>query len=534
MSARKLAPFVVALLLAFGAGVFFTTAGASLFGLHGLTRTGLAEGDTRLTSNPETLEDAFIEVAERVNPTVVLIDATADAPPVAQRGRQGQRQNPAEGTPFEQFFDQFEGQMPGMPGQQGPREGIGSGVVVRQDGYILTNNHVVEGFDTFRIRFFDGVEARATLVGRDPASDLAMIKVDRTGLPTVSLGPDNALKVGQWIMAFGSPLSPELSNTVTTGIVSALGRYSNEGSGEQPRLGDYIQTDAAVNPGNSGGPLVNLRGELVGLNNAIYTRTGGFQGISFAIPVDVIRNVMDQLLESGAVRRAMLGVSIQGVSANLASADNIPRGAAQVGSVSPGSAGERAGIRAGDFIVSVDGRALRDFRELTQRILNKRPGDNVQLEILRDGRRQTLTARLDERDMDGAQDAAGKPSGKDAPAAEKPSAADRPGAFEDALGFAYRNVAALAPQQRRALGLPATVRTGVVVTDVSATSDAFRDAGITPGAVLNEVNGQAVADVEAFERAYRALPGGQAFRVQLTRYQDGQPFQTRTALRKAS
>jgi len=530
MNARKLAPILLALLLAFGAGVFFTTAGSSLFGWTHLTRTGLAEGDTQLASNPETLEEAFVTVAERVNPTVVMIDATSE--PQAQNSRNQQRQrgpNPFQGTPFEQYFDQFEGQ---VPGQETPREGIGSGVVVRQDGYILTNNHVVENFDTFRIRFFDGSEARATLVGRDPASDLAIIKVDKTGLPTVSLGQDNMLKVGQWVMAFGSPLSPDLSNTVTTGIVSALGRYSSEGGGDQPRLGDYIQTDAAVNPGNSGGPLINLRGELVGLNNAIYTRTGGFQGISFAIPVDVIRNVMNQLLENGTVRRAMLGVTIGPVSANLAAADNIPRGAAQVGSVNDGSAGERAGIRPGDVILSVDGRALRDYRELTQRILNKRPGDTVTLEVLRDGSRRTLSARLDERDMGGARAEAAS-SGKDGgTATEKPSAADQPGAFEEGLGFAYRNVAALSAQQREEMGLPASVRTGVIVTDLSATSSAFRDAGLTPGSLITSVNGQAVGNVADFERIYRALPAGQSFRVQVANYRDGQVFQTRTALTK--
>lgn len=528
MNARKIAPFVVALLLAFGAGVFFTSAGSSVFGLHGLTRTGLAEGDTRLTSNPETLEEAFVTVAERVNPTVVLIDATAEARPQARNRQQPRGQNPLEGTPWERFFPEG-----GFPGQEGPREGIGSGVVVRQDGYILTNNHVVENFDTFRIRFFDGTETQARLVGRDPASDLAVVKVDRTGLPTVSLAQDGALRVGQWVMAFGSPLSPELSNTVTTGIVSALGRYSNEGADDQPRLGDYIQTDAAVNPGNSGGPLVNLRGELVGLNNAIYTRTGGFQGISFAIPVDVIRNVMDQLLASGEVRRAMLGVTIGEISPNLAAAENIPRGAAQVGAVNAGSAGARAGLREGDVILSVDGRPLRDFRELTQRILNKRPGDQVTLEVLRGSERRTVTAHLDERDMRAPRaEASDLQQDKDGGAGDKAGAAARPGAFEDALGFAYRDAQAVTAAERQSIGLPASVRTGMVVTDMSPTSPAYRDANIRPGSVVTEVNGQPVRSVADFERLYRALPAGQAFRLTITTYQNGTPFQIRTALTK--
>ena len=536
MNAKRTAPVVLAVLLAFAAGVLFTSAGSSLFGLRALTAEGRADtGTTRLSASPETLEEAFVQVSERVNPTVVQIQTSQNAEPTAQAQRRRsapQGQNPFEGTPFEDFF----GGGPMGPGGAMPRSGLGSGVIVRPDGYILTNNHVVEGFDDFRVRFFDGSEQSATLVGRDPASDLAVIRVSgKTGLPTVSLGNADGLRVGQWVMAFGSPLTADLSNTVTAGIVSALGRFTPP-TGDDPnalQLGDYIQTDAAINPGNSGGPLVNLRGELIGLNNAIYTRTGGNQGIGFAIPVDVVANVMEQLIASGSVRRALLGVSVGQASESIARALELPRGAAQVGSVSAGSAAARAGIREGDFILAVDGHPLRDWRELTQRIANKRPGDTATLSVQRDEERKTFQVTLGERDMAAAPsgDAEGAVDGR---APEAAPAAAKPGRFEEDLGFAYRDFATLTAAERQRFGLPRDfTRRAVVVTDIETSGAAFRDAGVRVGHLVTEINGQAVTDLASFERAYGAVRPGATFFVRLLQVtRDGATSTVRTALTK--
>ncbi len=524
MSSPRKTRFLFFVVLAFAAGVFFTVSSASFTGLADFFQTSHAAENTpsvgtRLDANPETLEEAFVSVAERVNPTVVQIQSEREV-----SGR-GPGVNPFEGTPFEDYFGG--GQQP----ERGFRsEGLGSGVIIRPDGYILTNNHVVEGATSLRVHLYGGAEYDATVVGTDPASDLAVVKIDVAGLPAVSLGSMEGVRVGQWVLAFGSPLSLGLSNTVTSGIVSALSRFDDSQLGQQEvSLQGYIQTDAAINPGNSGGPLVNLRGELVGINSSIYTRTGGYQGIGFAIPVDVIKNVSDQLIESGGVRRALLGVTIGPVSESLARALEIPRGAAQVGSVSPGSAAARAGIEESDVILAINGQELRDYREVTQRILNKRPGDEVELTILHDRARRTVTTRLGERDMKTAD--AGE-EGENAPARREPAAAEK-ARFADELGFTYANAATLAPQQRRQMGLP-DGEAGVVISDVDVSSAAFRDAGIRVGYRIVSVNGTAVGSVGDFEQAYRKIKAGETFflRLQATS-RDGATSTVRTALTKA-
>jgi serine protease Do len=517
-------------LMAFAAGAFTVTAGADWLGLTNAFSQGHAdprEGGTRIDSEFDSLDDAFVEVAERVNPTVVQISATRT---VAQRG--GQARNPFEGTPFEDFFGGGGPQLP--PGAAPQRSGLGSGVIIRPDGYILTNDHVVSGSDDLRVTLFSGEEYSAELIGTDPSSDLAIIRIDRTALPFVSFGSVDDIRVGQWAVAFGSPLDAELSNTVTAGIVSAIGRYDDNaprlrGSGGV-QLQGYIQTDAAINPGNSGGPLVNLRAELIGLNNAIYTRTGGYQGIGFAIPVDAIRNVADQLIETGTVRRAYLGIGLGGISQSLARALDVPVGSAQVGNVQPGTAADRAGLQAGDLITAIDGVALRDFREVTRRILNKRPGERVELSVVRGEERLTVPVELGERDLEGG--APAEPSREDEPEAEtEPAGAEA--RFEDELGFDYADVADVPPALARRLFGDNVPRSGVVVTDVDRQSDAFRDAGIQPGLLIASVNGREVDSMREFERAYERIDAGETFFVTLAFVQgDGTRNVTRTALTK--
>ncbi len=523
MGAVRKTSLTLLIVAAFAGGVFFTTAGANWAGIAGHLRSSEAaetsDVGTRLSANPATLEEAFVAVAERVNPTVVQIRSTRE-----MRGRT--QRNPFEGTPWEDFFG-----TPGGPGTPSiPSQGLGSGVIIREDGYILTNNHVVEDASALRVHLFGGAEYDATVVGTDPASDLAVVKIEARDLPAMSLGDINDVRVGQWVMAFGSPLAENLSNTVTSGIVSALGRYDDiQARQQEASLQGYIQTDAAINPGNSGGPLVNLRGELIGLNNAIYTRTGGYQGIGFAIPVDVIRNVSEQLIESGSVRRALLGVTIQGVSESLARALDLPRGAAQIGSVSEGSAAARAGLQESDIILALDGRELRDFREVTQRILNKRPGDEVEITFLRDRDRRTVKARLGERDM-AAQAAENE---EETPEARTEPAAAETARFADELGFSYANFAAIPAQQRNQMGLATASREGVVITDVDVASSAFRDAGIRAGYFIVSVNGEAVASLRDFEKAYRAVRPGETFFLRLQAVaRDGSTSTVRTALTK--
>src|SRR5690606_14177500 len=308
------------------------------------------------------------------------------------------------------------------------------------DGYIVTNNHVIEQADELEVALFDGRTLRAEVVGADPFSDIAVLKVEGDGFAHLGFGEITDVRVGQWVLAFGSPLDAELSNTVTAGIISALGRRQG------PGIANYIQTDAAVNPGNSGGPLVNVAGEIIGINSAIATRTGGYQGISFAVPVAVVRNTVDQIVESGTVERGYLGIGLGPVSPSLARAIDVPLGAAQVGTINEDAEGRRpagdAGLQEGDVIVSVNGRELSDYRELISIISNRRPGDEVTVVYNRGGDTRTATITLGRRPGDTA---AAAPSRTPAPNGQ---VEPEPTALED-LGLTLQNLTPAAVQQYR-------------------------------------------------------------------------------------
>ncbi len=326
------------------------------------------------------LGDAFASVAEHVKPAVVFIKSE-------RRERVSNRRLPPG---FDDFF-----QVPRRPQIE---QGSGSGFIVSQDGYILTNNHVVQGADRVTVRLLDNREFIARTIGTDPLTDVAVIKIPATGLTTVHLGNADSTRIGEWVLAIGNPLGEAFTFTVTAGIVSAKGRLLAGLNSSRYAIQDFIQTDAAINPGNSGGPLVNVRGEVIGINAAIASPTGYYDGYGFAIPINLARTVMTQLISTGHVERAVIGVSIRQITPEDAEDVKLNeiRGVV-VNEFTPpdDSPAKRAGIQEGDVIVSVDGQPIESMAQLMQRIGFKKPGDVVQVTVVRKGGvRKTLPVRL--------------------------------------------------------------------------------------------------------------------------------------------
>ncbi|HYL88567.1 MAG TPA: DegQ family serine endoprotease [Burkholderiales bacterium] len=342
-----------------------------------------------------------------------------------------------------------------MPGRAAPMHGQGSGFIVSPDGVVLTNAHVVDGAAQVTVKLTDRREFSAKVIGKDPQTDVAVLKIDAKNLPVVKLGDARTLRPGAWVVAIGSPFGFE--NSVTAGVVSAVGRSLPDES-----YVPFIQTDAAVNPGNSGGPLFNLAGEVVGINSQILSQTGGYQGLSFAIPIDVALNVKDQILARGHVTRGWLGVTIQAVTQPLAQSFGLEKPAgALVSAVEPGGPAAKAGLNAGDVIVAIDGTSIGDSGELPARIGATKPGTPVRLDVWRNGASHRLSVAVGE--------------SKTATAGSTKSAQAAPGH----LGLALR---ALTPQERR----DARADSGLLVEQ---SSGAAAEAGIQPGDVLLSVNG---------------------------------------------
>src|SRR5215207_2694437 len=338
------------------------------------------------------LSEAFASVAEHIKPSVVYIKSGRNP----ETSRDGQRGRPRMQVPpgFEDFFRNF------PPMQQEPRfqEGSGSGFIVSKDGYILTNNHVVEGSDQVTVRLLDRREFKAKIVGTDPNTDLAVLKIDAKNLVPAPLGKSSASRVGEWVLAVGNPLGDNLTFTVTSGIISAKGRSLALPGQSERSIQDFIQTDAAINPGNSGGPLVSVRGEVIGVNSAIASQTGFYSGYGFAIPIDLAHKVMDQIVTSGRVHRAALGISVREASPNDAAYVGLPgiRGVL-VQDFTENSPAQKAGLEAGDIIVSVDGKPVEYVGQLQQQVGFRKPGDKVKVEVARKGGvRKTLEVRLQE------------------------------------------------------------------------------------------------------------------------------------------
>ena len=429
---------------------------------------------------------AFAEVAAKVTPAVVFIEVEKTLEQAGGRGNPF-GQGPRRGSGDELFRHFFGPNMPqeGMPETPFKQEGQGSGFVISQDGYIITNNHVVGDADKVTVTMVDGREFEAKVVGTDPDSDVAVIKVDATGLPTLELGDSDAAQVGDWVLAVGSPFG--LQHSVTAGIVSAKSR-NNVGITGFP---DFIQTDAAINPGNSGGPLVDLDGKAIGLNTAILSRSGGFMGIGFAIPIDNVRWAKDQIVDKGSVSRGYLGVALQGMDKNVAQSFGSDGKGALVADVTPDSPAYKGGLKQGDVVTKLNGEVMADASTLKNKVAMLTPGASAALEVLRDGQAQSLSVELGERPKDLESAARGV-----APVSELGlSVQDLDGDIAAQLGFE---------------GLK-----GVVITQVEPGS-AAAEAGLERGQLIKEVNRTPIASVREYNDAVKKTPERKAILLLVT------------------
>jgi serine protease Do len=431
----------------------------------------------------------FAEVVKKATPAVVTISTKMELKQPANMRRRG------NGTPFEMFEDFF-GQGPNnMP--QIPRrrpEGLGSGIVMSADGYIITNNHVIDGASSVKVIFKDKRELEAKVIGGDKLTDVAVLKVEASGLPILPVGNSDKVEIGDLALAIGNPFG--VGQTVTMGIVSATGRRGIS-PGDGPSIEDFIQTDAAINRGNSGGALINSRGELIGINSAIYTPSGANAGIGFAIPVNLARDVMSQLVKGGKVQRGYLGIGLQPLTEGLAKANDLPTVAgALVRSVEADGPAKKAGLEQGDVILSVNGDKIEDSDDLIQRVARQSPGTVVKLGIRRDGKDLTMPvtlatrpARIDRSPSDADED--------DEPETGRPS--------KEPSVLSGVSVEALSPQLARQYRIGDDVE-GVLITDIEQDSPAV-DAGLQPGDVIQQVKNQKVTTISEFNRAISALNG---------------------------
>ncbi|MSQ71888.1 MAG: DegQ family serine endoprotease [Betaproteobacteria bacterium] len=401
----------------------------------------------------------FSTLVAQVGPAVVNINVTKAGS--ANGSADAQAPGTDEQDSLREFFRRFQG-----PNQnRGPVRGVGSGFIVSADGYVLTNAHVVKGAEQVNVKLTDRREFSAKVIGQDARSDVALLKIEASGLPYVKLGDASKVRVGQWVVAVGSPFGFE--NSVTAGIVSAKSRSLPDGS-----YVPFIQTDVAINPGNSGGPLFDLSGNVIGINSQIYSETGGYMGLSFAIPIDVAMNVKDQLLQSGKVTRGRIGVVVQEVNQDLAQSFGMkkPMGAL-VSAVEPGGPAARGGVKAGDVIIGFAGKEIDSSSDLPQVVANIKPGQAADLRVWRDGGETSLKVTVGE-----------LPAQKLASAALDPASTGR-------LGVAVRGLNA---DEQRQLNAPG----GVLVEQAGG---AAARAGVQPGDVILAVNNQQVASPEQLQ-----------------------------------
>ena len=461
--------------LALAATVTTALASAALFGLPqnalavtapvGVVETGVQYGPP-----------SFADLAERVEPAVVSITVTGKTDVAAKMNGQQHQMPPnmprfPEGHPFGEFLEQFRNRAPGMPGgdhsAQRDFKGVGSGFIISADGYVVTNNHVVEHASEIGVVMQDGTEYEATIKGRDPKTDLALLKINTdASLPYVELGDSDSARVGEWVVAVGNPFG--LGGTVTAGILSARGRDINSGPYD-----DYLQVDAPINRGNSGGPLFNNRGQVIGVNSAIYSPTGGSVGIGFAIPSNLVRDVVAELETDGKVTRGWLGVQIQPLTDDIAeSLGLVETHGALVASIEPGSPAALGGVKPGDVIVSMNGEKLDDFKDLSKLVAKAEAGSESTLQVKRNGEARKLTIEIGNMPDDGMKVALADDAAND----------DTP-----KLGV---YLAELTPEARQRYRIGKDTE-GVLITSVQQGSPAEK-AGIEAGQVINMVGQEMV------------------------------------------
>jgi serine protease Do len=465
-SGRWILGFAVALVMALGMGL-------------GLRQIAFAQQAQAPLPTPQDLSRTFISVAKQIKPAVVNID-------VVEKSKRSSMRMP-EGM-----------QIPGLPnfGDMTPRKqkGTGSGVIISSDGYILTNNHVAGDADQISVKLSDGRELKAKVIGKDNETDLAVIKIDAQNLTYARLGDSDKLEQGEWVIALGSPFG--LQQTMTAGIVSATGRDLGVGAGQ---FTNFIQTDASINPGNSGGPLINMQGEVVGINTLIFSQTGTSAGIGFAIPSNLATKVYAQLIKSGKVTRAYLGVYLQEVSPALARTVGYNgTGGAIVGDLSKAdSPAGTAGLRSGDVIVEFDGQKVTSPKQLTEMVADAPVGKTATVKYVRDGRVETASVRLGERPGASSES---EPADKDDP--------------EEDAGKLGISITPVTPEVARELKLKVTG--GVAVANVQPDSPAG-EAGLQRGDVIHRVNRTPVANRQDYFRAIASLKGDKEITLQVER-----------------
>ncbi len=445
--------------------------------------------------SPELSADLdFVGIAEKVGPAVVKI--------VVERVDKVRGFGPEDQMPFDDFWERFFGR-PRQREQEVPSQAQGTGFFLSDDGYLLTNYHIVENAIEVRVTALQGQDYKAKIIGTDPRSDLALVKVEAKGLPFIQFGDSEQLKVGEWVLAIGNPYG--LEHTVTSGIVSAKGRQLGLG-GNVPEYQDFIQTDAAINRGNSGGPLVNMKGEVIGITSNIFSPSGGNIGLGFAIPANLAKKVVSQLKEKGRVVRGKIGVVITPITEDDKDAFKLKdKKGALVNSVEEDGPADKAGIQKYDVIVEVNGERVESPNDLKFRVADVQPGKKVNIGVIRDSKEQTFTVTVEELD----------PQEKK----EEPKAADKD------LGFTVQE---LTTNLARRYGLE--TREGLIITQVKRYSEADRK-GLTVGDIIIEVNRRPVTNVEDLEKIVDKVESGAAIILLIRREQDGESFDRIVTLR---
>ena len=507
--------FGAALVVAFICGLIFAS---------GMDLTKFSWAQARVTSSPAQVpatavaslaetQNAFEAIVDRVKPAVVSIHVTRFAKEVANKNNGtrpggGTKKLPQNIPPgLEEFMRQFDGQIPDMPdrGQQGS----GTGFIVSKDGYILTNNHVVAGMDRVNVTLSDKRTFDAKVIGKDPTTDVAVVKIDGGTFPFVSLGDESTARVGQWVLAIGNPL--DLDFTVTAGIISAKNRQVRDLPGSSAAsITDFIQTDAAINPGNSGGPLVNIRGEVIGINSAIASQTGYYAGYGFAIPIGLAKTVMNDLIEHGEVRRAQVGVSLLEVEPEDAEAAGMKeiRGA-KVAGFAKDSPAERAGLALGDIIVTVDGKPVEQVNTLQRIIRDYRIGQTAKIEVMRFGQRKEFNVKLTEMRTEPTTQVAAAPESMDRASAEVPP----PTTENQKLGLTLSAVPASLSRQ---YNIPVDARDGVWVRDVTQRGPAYQK--FFGNDIIQSIVYPVQRDIKSpadLDKALSGIKSGQVFTVRV-------------------